>query len=114
MYDALMRLPFLAWVSASAALQLAASIRYVNTTPINSVHAIDMAMRLSTTSFLLLLLATVIFRTRPATKAIGLEPRISALAGTFLMYGIALFPRRELSASAEVVATLLTTIGSVG
>jgi protein-S-isoprenylcysteine O-methyltransferase Ste14 len=36
------------------------------------------------------------------------------LADTFLMYSIALFPRRELSLSLEMISTLLTTIGSVG
>ena len=114
MYDALMRLPFLTWVSFSAAMQLAGSIHYVNTTLIGAVYVIHLAMLLSTMTFLLLLAATVIFRTRPTTKAIGLEPRVSALAGTFLMYGVALFPRRDLSLSAEVIATLLTVVGSVG
>src|SRR5437763_2676372 len=114
MYDTLMRLPFLTWVSVSAAGQLSGLIQYVNTTPIGSGYAVHLAMRLSTMSFLLLLAATVIFRTRPTAKAIGLEPRLSALAGTFLMYGVALFPRRDLSVSGEVIATLLTLIGSAG
>src|SRR4051794_3915708 len=114
MYDTLMRLPVLVWVSFSATIVLAGSIQYVNTTPIDSIYAIHLAMLLSTVSFLFLLAATVIFRTRPTTKAIGLEPRFSALAGSFLMNGIALFPRHDLSLSAEVIATLLTIIGSIG
>src|SRR4051794_34853127 len=114
MYDTLMRLPVLVWVSFSATIVLAGSIQYVNTTPVNIVYAIHLAMLLSTVSFLLLLAATVIFRTPPTTKAIGLEPRISALAGSFLMNGVLLFPRHDLSLSGEVIATLFTLIGSAG
>jgi len=71
-------------------------------------------MRLSTIAFLLLLAAAVVLRTRPSNKAKGLEPRISALIGTFITYGIALFPRRELSLSLELASTVLILIGSVG
>jgi protein-S-isoprenylcysteine O-methyltransferase Ste14 len=65
-------------------------------------------------AFILLTSAAVLLRTRPSGKASGLEPRISALAGSFMVYGMLLFPRHDLSLSGEIVATLLTTIGSVG
>jgi protein-S-isoprenylcysteine O-methyltransferase Ste14 len=113
MYDLLMRLPFLAWVLFSAVVQLAA-FQSVNMAAIDSVHAIHLAMRLSTIAFLLLLAVAVLLRTRPSAKAGGLEPRISALAGTFLMYGMVLFPRHDLSLSTEVISTLLITVGSAG
>jgi protein-S-isoprenylcysteine O-methyltransferase Ste14 len=73
-----------------------------------------MAMRVSTIGFLLVVAAAVVLRTRPSNKANGLEPRISALAGTFMMYSIALFPRPELSTSLEFTSTVLILIGSVG
>ena len=50
---------------------------------------------------------------RPAAKARGIEPRISALIGTFLLTVMVLFPRRELSPSADIVSTLLTLGGSI-
>jgi protein-S-isoprenylcysteine O-methyltransferase Ste14 len=81
---------------------------------IDFVHVIHVAMRLSTITFLLLAAAAVILRTRPTGKASGWEPRISAVLGSFMMYGIALFPRRELSLSLEMVSTVLTLIGTVG
>jgi protein-S-isoprenylcysteine O-methyltransferase Ste14 len=112
MYDTLMRLPFLTWVLLGALAQLP-GLSHADI-PMDSVSVIHMAMRLSTIAFLLLLAATVLLRTRPSAKAAGLEPRISALAGTFLMYGVVFFPRRDLSPVAEVVATLLTLIGSAG
>lgn len=115
MYDLLMRLPLMGWVVFCATAQLAMLIEFMNmAAPIDSVYGIHMAMRLSTIAFLLLMAAAVILRTRPSRKASGLEPRVSALVGTFLMYSIALFPRQELSLSQEVISTALTLIGSVG
>ena len=112
-YDALMRLPFLAWVLVSALVQAAGLLRLEHTV-IDPGYAVHLVMRLSTIAFLLLLAASVLLRTRPSIKASGLEPRISALAGTFLMYGVAFFPRHELSTSAEAISTMLTLIGSAG
>jgi protein-S-isoprenylcysteine O-methyltransferase Ste14 len=80
---------------------------------IDSVYVIHIAMRLSTIAFMLLLAYAVILRTRPSGKASGLEPRISALAGTFMIYAIALSPRRELSLPLEMICTGLTLIGTV-
>jgi protein-S-isoprenylcysteine O-methyltransferase Ste14 len=112
MYDTLMRLPLLAWVLLCAALQLVGIAH--NSKSMDFVYVTHIAMRLSTIAFMLLLAAAIIFRTRPSAKANGLEPRISALAGTLLIYGIAVVPRRNLSLSLEMVSTLLTMIGNIG
>jgi protein-S-isoprenylcysteine O-methyltransferase Ste14 len=117
MYDLLMRFPLLTWVLFCATLQLRGFVQYMdikNRHPLDYVYAIDLAMWLSTIGFLLLIAAVVVLRTRPSDKAKGLEPRISALTGTFMTYGIALFPRRELSLSLELASTVLILIGSVG
>ena len=114
-YDLLMRLPFLSWVLLCVVTQSPGLTRYTNTTAFgDSIDIIHIAMRLSTIAFMLLLGAAVILRTRPSGKASGLEPRISALVGTFMIYAIALFPRRELSLSLETVSTVLTLAGTVG
>jgi protein-S-isoprenylcysteine O-methyltransferase Ste14 len=110
-YDALMRLPFATWVITSTLVQ---ATRLIQLAPGDPVYPLHVAMRLSTITFLLLLAAATLLRSRPSTKAQGWEPRISALAGTFLMYGIVVFPRRELSPSAEVIAILFVMIGSAG
>src|SRR6267378_7789766 len=114
MYDALMRLPLLGWGLLAATVQLAGISQLINTGSVDFVYAIHIAMRLSMIAFILLVSAAVLLRTRPTGKASGLEPRISALVGSFMMYGMLLFPRHDLSLSGEIVATLLTTIGSVG
>jgi protein-S-isoprenylcysteine O-methyltransferase Ste14 len=115
MYDLLMRLPLLGWVLFCAMAQAKGLFPFfIMSGPIDLAYVVHLGMRLSTIAFLLLIAVAVILRTRPSGKASGLEPRISALMGTFLIYGVALFPRRELSLSFEMVSTLLTTIGSVG
>ncbi len=114
-YDLLMRMPLLGWSMFCATLQLVGLARYVweadPALPF-AAYAVNMAMRLSTIAFLLLLAASVVLRARPTAKARGLEPRISAFVGAFLVYAIPFFPRRELSVTAEMVATLLVLFGS--
>lgn len=112
-----MRLPLLGWVVFCAMAQLHSLVHYMdimNRLPIDLVYVVHVAMRLSTIAFLLLAAAAVILRSRPSGKASGLEPRISALAGSFLMYGFLLFPRRELSLTLEMISTALILIGTVG
>lgn len=115
LYDLLMRLPLLGYAIFFATLQMAGLARYVHEAdaarPL-AFCAIGMVMRLSTIAFLLLLAAATILRARPTGKARGLEPRVSAFAGAFLVYVIPLYPRRELSAPAEMVSTLLVLFGS--
>jgi len=114
-YDFVMRLPLLGWVLFCALGQSSELVRFTNiTASIDSVYVIHVVMRLSTIAFLLLAAAAVILRTRPSGKAGGLEPRISALVGSFMMFGIVLFPRNELSLSLEMISTVLTLIGTVG
>ena len=112
MYDSLMGLPLLGWLLFAVTMQLA---HLTHSSRSDSVYAIvHNAMQLSTIAFLMLMATAVMLRTRPSAKASGLEPRISALVGTFLIYGITAFPRQELSLSLEIVSTLLTMIGNIG
>jgi len=112
MYDLLMRLPLLGYALFIMAMQTQGLVQY--RLPIDSIFVIHAAMQLSTITFLLLVSVVVISRTRPSGKASGLEPRISALIGSFLMYGIVLFPRRDLSLPLEMISTALILIGTAG
>jgi protein-S-isoprenylcysteine O-methyltransferase Ste14 len=115
MYDLLMRLPLLGWVLLSAMAQAKGLFPFfIIGGPIDLAYVVHLGMRVSTIGFLLLAAVAVILRSRPSSKAGGLEPRITALAGGFTMNAIALFPRHELSLSLEMVSTLLVLIGSVG
>ena len=114
-YDVFMRVPLLLWSMFCATLQMATLARYVREAdpalPF-AAYAVTIAMRVSTIGFLLLLAASVVLRARPTGKARGLEPRISAFVGAFLVYAIPFFPRRELSVTAELVATVLVLVGT--
>lgn len=113
MYDSLMRLPFLGWVLLCATVQLVGLSR-MNTTPVDFVFLINIAMRLSTIAFMLLMAIAVLVRAPPSGKANGFEPRISAVIGTFVIYAMVFFSRDDLSLSGEIASTLLTMIGNAG
>jgi len=70
-------------------------------------------MRLSVIAYLVVIVATLVMRMRPTGKARGVEPRLSALIGTFLFTVVVLFPRRELSLAAGTISTLLTLAGNI-
>jgi protein-S-isoprenylcysteine O-methyltransferase Ste14 len=67
---------------------------------------------LSILFFLLLAIVTTIFRIQPINTAEGIEPRITALAGTFLLALLALAPERaQLPPSLAIVALVLVIVG---
>jgi protein-S-isoprenylcysteine O-methyltransferase Ste14 len=114
-YDALMRLPMTAWACFVALFQVVDLQNYLaKADPAlpGIVYAINIAMRVSGIAFLIVIAASVLLRGRPAGKARGIEPRISALVGTFLITAVGLFPRRELSPAAGIVSTLLILTGN--
>ena len=115
LYDVLMRLPMLMWstfLGLVTVVGLQDYLRQADSTLPGAVYILNIAMRASVIAYLVVIAATVVARMRPARKARGAEPRISALIGTFLLTAVMLFPRRELSLSADMVSTVLTLAGS--
>ena len=112
-YDLVMRVPLLVW-ALCAAMRQSMGVALILKKPDDFGYMVHLTMRLSSIAFLLLIAVVVIARIRPSAKACGLEPRIAALAGSFLTYVIVLFPRRELSLSLEVTSTLLILLGTLG
>jgi len=114
-YDVLMRLPLLAWSSFFGLVTLVVLQQYIGQADPalpSAVYALNIAMRLSVIMYLFVIAAAVIVRLRPTGKAPGIEPRVSALIGTFLFTAVVLFPRRELSPAAAAVSTLVTLAGN--
>jgi protein-S-isoprenylcysteine O-methyltransferase Ste14 len=116
LYDVLMRLPMLMWSTFVGLVTIVGLQQYVRQSgrelP-DVVYILNIVMRLSVIAYLVVIAATLLVRVRPRAKARGVEPRISALIGTLLLTVIVLFPRRELSPSADMVSTLLTLGGSI-
>jgi protein-S-isoprenylcysteine O-methyltransferase Ste14 len=114
-YDVLMRLPMLGWSIFLGLVTLVGLQQYISQADpalARGVLALNIAMRLSVILYLVVIAATVVVRMRPTGKARGIEPRASALIGTFLFTVVVLFPRRELSPIAAAVSTLLTLAGN--
>ena len=115
LYDVLMRLPMLMWstfLGLVTVVELQQYMRQADPALPGTVYILNVAMRVSVIAYLVVIAATVVVRMRPARKARGVEPRISALIGTFLLSVVVLFPRRELSLIAGLVSTLLTLSGN--
>jgi len=110
-----MRLPMLMWsafLGLVTVLSLQQYMREADPKLPSAVYILNVVMRVSLIAYLVVIAATVVVRRRPVGKARGIEPRISALIGTVLLTVVVLFPRRELSLSADVVSTGLTLAGS--
>jgi protein-S-isoprenylcysteine O-methyltransferase Ste14 len=114
-YDLVMRLPLLGWSVFCAMIQVASLNQYIHDAsapPTCPACTVKIAMMASTIGSLLFLAAAVILRARPIGKANGVEPRISAFVGTFLVYAIPLFPRSAGTVASEMASTALILIGS--
>ena len=115
LYDVLMRLPMLIWSAFLGLVSVVVLQEYVRKAdpglPV-VVYILNIAMRLSVIVYLVVIAATVVVRMRPARKARGVEPRISALIGTFLLTVVVVFPRRDLSMLAGLVSAVLTLGGN--
>lgn len=114
-YDVLMRLPMFIWSIVLGLVTLVSLQQYIwQADPMlpGAVYILNVVMRASVIAYLVVIAATVVVRTRPVRKARGMEPRISALIGTFLLTVVVLFPRRDLSMIAGLVSALLTLTGN--
>ena len=81
--------------------------------PLDSIHKLLMlAASIANVLFLSLVAATAITRLVPIQKSKGIEPRISALLGTFLITTLAVLPKAELGPVWSVVSTTLILVGT--
>ena len=72
----------------------------------------EVVSRSSTILFLGLLSILFIIRLEPIRKAKGILPRVLAIAGTFSMTLVTIFPRANLSFTQTVIATVLSLVGT--
>jgi protein-S-isoprenylcysteine O-methyltransferase Ste14 len=72
---------------------------------------LNIAARATSALFSALLAATTLTRLRPLRKAAGLEPRIAAVLGTFLVTALAVLPHQQLPPIALGFALVLVIAG---
>jgi protein-S-isoprenylcysteine O-methyltransferase Ste14 len=81
--------------------------------PLDSIHKLLMLVAsIANVLFLSLVAATAITRLAPIKKSKGIEPRLSAVLGTFLCTMLALLPKAELEPVWSVLSTTLILVGS--
>src|SRR5437762_10156938 len=79
--------------------------------PLDSFHKLLMlAASMANVLFLSLVAATAITRLVPIQKSKGIEPRISAVLGTFLCTALALLPKAELAPVWSILSTVLILV----
>ena len=81
--------------------------------PVDSIHKLLMlAAGVANVMFVSLVAATALTRLAPIQKARGIEPRLSALAGSFLCMSLVFLPKADLAPILSVTSTLLILIGT--
>jgi protein-S-isoprenylcysteine O-methyltransferase Ste14 len=97
----------LAFGNVHGAIQIAFNASY-HTIEYTVLH---IAERISNGLFLALVVVITVTRLRPIRKASGIEPRVSALLGTFMLAGLAVLPRAELPPIALGISCALVITG---
>ena len=77
------------------------------------LRALDVAAHVASIAFVVLVVAMTFMRLKPISSAEGIEPRISALAGTGLALTIPLLPLADNPVSLQMTALILILIGGI-
>lgn len=95
-----------------AAFAIIGVARIPHLLPLDSFHKmLVVAASIANIMFVSLVVATTITRLTPIQKTKGIEPRLSAVLGTFLSTALALLPKAELSPVWSIVSTALILVG---
>ncbi len=73
---------------------------------------VDVVSKSSTVSFLALMTVLFLIRLEPVEKARRILPRVMAIAGTFFVALVTLFPRANLSLVQTVIASSISIVGT--
>jgi protein-S-isoprenylcysteine O-methyltransferase Ste14 len=112
-YDLLVRVVFICCIlvlGLPSAAGVVARVRVHPGTWDVSLFA-DILARSTVLLYFVLAALLVLVRSRPLGKAHGLQPRLSALAGSFLLLSMALFPRHDLSIGLNMLSAGLIVLG---
>ena len=74
---------------------------------------LDLAANIAGLAFVMLVVGMTIVRLKPLRNAEGIEPRLSALAGTFLSMGIVALPQADVGVGLHITALILIAVGWV-
>src|SRR5438067_1818556 len=81
--------------------------------PVDSIHKLLMVVAsVANVMFVSLVAATALTRLAPIKKARGIEPRLSALLGSFLCMSLVFLPKADLGPILSVTSTVLIVTGA--
>ena len=81
--------------------------------PASWEFVVDVCSRASTVAFMGLMTILFLIRLEPVEKARSLVPRVMAIAGTFFVALVTMFPRAELSLTQSLIATSISIVGTI-
>lgn len=81
--------------------------------PASLKFTVEVCSRASTVAFMGLMTILFLIRLEPIEKAKSLLPRVMAIAGTFFVALVTLFPRAELSLGQSLIATSISIVGTL-
>jgi protein-S-isoprenylcysteine O-methyltransferase Ste14 len=81
--------------------------------PASLKFIVEVCSRASTVAFMGLMTILFLIRLEPVEKAKSLLPRVMAIAGTFFVALVTLFPRAELSLGQSLIATSISIFGTL-
>lgn len=88
-------------------------VHQTSTEPTSWKFIVEVCSRASTVAFMGLMTVLFLIRLEPVEKARSLLPRVMAIAGTFFVALLTMFPRAELSLTQSLIATAISIIGTL-
>lgn len=116
-YHVVLRLTVALWFLLFAAIFVTAIVRLAGdavSSGLDAQGAAQLLSRISLFAFFILMAWLTLVRARPLAQAAGLQPRLSAMLGCYLVYGLAFLPPNpHLGAGLHVVSAALLLTGNV-
>jgi protein-S-isoprenylcysteine O-methyltransferase Ste14 len=117
LYDCLLRLPVALWFLTLGTIFVGDTVAAVDDIRASGLDAFSVAQlvsRICLFAFFTLIAWLTLVRARPLAQAAGLQPRVSALLGCYLVYGFGFLPANpHLGAGLHILSTLLLLVGNV-
>lgn len=111
--DNLGKLAMLLWFGFASYMQIFAIARAIVRRNEIPMWQLNLVTLVATSVFLLMILYFTITRLPPRDTAAGLEPRITAIAGTFIMMLLIVLPSGTIGPELRLVSAVLILVGTV-
>lgn len=115
----IMSVDFLGRALLTAAFTIYASLfaagvwQLFNATPVPPTFAVDVASRIASLCFAMLIIVFTVIRLPPKSQSAGWTPRIVAIAGTFMTLAVAAWPQADTPPAVRLVATIIIIAGTI-